>query len=271
MADRDIVRANLKSAIGLAAEYLRGQVSLSEWLVGQGGDGPLPSFDGRVTEDDFINGTGPKDKQPVGILSAGQFKAALPATEDYDNVRADLVGRLKDAFLTFVSSRRGQASRNAARKAIAEDVPAAFYAGYADAGGEDTEDDDERWLTAEQARQLDFLVDAFQALADDRDNETAKESAIDDRIEIWAATLDAIYAQGKLRGAANKMLTWQLGQTEKHCSTCSKLDGQRHGAKWWLAHDYIPREPGSDTLECGGWNCDCRLEYDNGDEFTVSG
>lgn len=200
------------------------------------------------------------------------IKAAVPATDDYSATRADLVKRLKDAFLSFVSSSRGQRYKNAARTALAEDIPAAFYAGYIDGAGADaeTEPEDEKWLTAKQGEQLDFLADAFGALADLRDNETATEAGIDARVETWAATLDSIYAQGRLRGAGNKMLTWHVGSTEKHCATCLKLDGQRHSAKWWLKKGYIPREPGSETLECHGYQCDCWLEDDDGNEFTVS-
>lgn len=202
----------------------------------------------------------------AGRMGGGQAYKATSADEDYDVIRADFTDRLKDAFLSFVST-NGRAARNDARRAVAEDIPAAFYRGYKDAGGDETEDDDESWLTAKQAEQLGFMNDALAALKAQGDDIT--EGAIDSRVEVWAGTLDSVYAQGKLRGAANKMLTWRLGDTEQHCRTCSKLDGQRHSAKWWQAHDYIPREPGSDTLDCKGYNCDCRLEDDKGDEFTV--
>lgn len=227
MTDRTTARADLKDAIAQAAAYLapfkRASMPLDEWLRGQGG--------------------------------GGAFKAALPATEDYDVTRADLVNRLTDAFLTFVSSQRGQASRNAARKAVAEDVPAAFYAGYADAGGEDTDDDDEKWLTAEQARQLDFLTDAFTALADDRDNETATEAAIDARVELWADTLDGIYSEGYLRGSKNIMCYFDGDDGAETCDDCQELkDGPPRSVKWILAHEKKPF-PGNKKFKCGCWKC----------------
>lgn len=199
-----------------------------------------------------------------GEMGAVPFKATSSG-EDYDVIRADFVNRLTDAFLSFVST-NGRAARNDARRAVAEDLPAAFYRGYQDAGGDETENDDEKWLTDGQAEQLGFMSDALAALKESGDAVT--EDAINARVETWAQTLDSFYQQGKLRGAKNKMLTWSLGATEKHCATCSKLDGQRHSAKWWIAHKYIPRQPGSETLECGGWNCDCGLYDDDGVEFT---
>ncbi len=192
---------------------------------------------------------------------------ATGADEDYDVIRADLVNRLADAFQSAVST-NGRAAGNAAKRALAEDIPAAFGRGYSDAGGGELEDDDNAWVTAKQAEQIDYMADALASLRGLGDSIT--EDAINARVELWAGMLDGVYVEGKLRGARNKMLTWRLGETEVHCDTCAKLDGQRHSAKWWAAHDYIPREPGSDTLDCKGYNCDCRLEDDDGNEFTVA-
>lgn len=199
---------------------------------------------------------------------AAAIKAALPPTEDYANVRADYEQRLFDSFISAASSSRTTSQRNAAKRAVVDDVSAAFYAGYADAGGEDTEADDEQWLTARQNEELGHLDGVFQWLKEQRDAETITEDAVQARVEAWASTLDGIYNEGKLRGAKNKMLTWRLGDTENHCATCAKLDGGRHSAKWYLARDYIPRKPQA-AMECGGWKCDCSLEDDDGNEVTL--
>lgn len=191
---------------------------------------------------------------------------ATGGDEDYDVIRADFETRLTDAFQSAVST-NGRAARNAARLAVVEDVPAAFERGYADGGGEEIDAEDNAWATDEQARQLAFMSDAVSALRELGDAIT--EDLINSRVGLWLGTLDAIYAHAKLLGAKNKMLTWHLGSTEKHCATCAKLDGQRHSAKWWLNHNYIPRQPGSETLDCGGWQCDCSLADDEDNEFTV--
>lgn len=191
----------------------------------------------------------------AGRQGGQPYKAELPSTEDYDVTRADLVNRLTDAFLSFVSSARGQGFKNAARRALVEDIPAAFYRGYQDAGGEETEADDEKWLTAEQGRQLDFMVDAFTALTVQRDNESSTQAGIDSRVGMWAATLDGIYTEGKLRGSKNVMCRFDGVDGEHSCESCQDLkDGPPRSVKWIRAHNAIPK-PGNKDFDCECWNC----------------
>jgi len=191
-----------------------------------------------------------------------------------DSTRADYWTNIYESAYDYLTS-SGAVTRykNAARRAIVESFPTAFYSGYADAGGEETEDEDESWLTARMNKELGFVDALFMSLRELRESEGFDKDSADaqasERADGYRATLDSVYAEGKLRGAGNLALTWRLGATEKHCSTCSGLDGQRHGAKWWLKKGYKPREPGSETLECRGFNCDCILEDDKGNEYTI--
>jgi len=67
------------------------------------------------------------------------------------------------------------------------------------------------------------------------------------RFENTGATMDR----------ADPWLMWRLGATEKHCTDCAHLNGQIHRASEWNAAGIKPQSP---DLECGGWNCDCRLD-----------
>lgn len=192
---------------------------------------------------------------------------SLPPTEDYAVVRADLVNRLGDAFLGYVSTTRGAADKNEARRAVTADVPAAFYRGLRDAGAEEVEGDDAAWMAKKQAEQLAYLNNAFDDLKVMRKAETATESGLRARAEMWGQTLDAIYGEGKLRATKSKLLTWVYGDTD-HCSTCQKLNGQTHRASWFLKRDYIPGKPGA-AMDCGGYRCQCKLVDKNGDEVTI--
>lgn len=207
--------------------------------------------------------------QSVAAVRAA-LKDALPSTDDYDVIAAAYADDLFDAFIGFASSsgRGSRAYRNAASRAVVEAVPAAFYRGYQDAGGEDTEPDDEDWLTARQDAERGYLPGVFDWLAEQRDAETITEDAVRARVDNWASSLASIYVEGQLRGSKNKMLTWSLGSTEKHCATCASLNGQRHSAKWYVRRNYIPRKPQAD-MDCGGWNCDCSLSDDNGNDVTL--
>jgi hypothetical protein len=169
----------------------------------------------------------------------------------------------------YVSSTTGGVRyKNEVRKAIAEDFPAAFYSGYVDAGGEETEDDDETWLTARVREELDYIDGVFAWLREQRDNETATEDAITARVEKWLGGVNSAYTEGKLRGAKNVMLTFGGEDGEESCKECQKYKGQRHSARWWLAHDLIRRN-GNENFSCGRWeDCHHDLYTDKGELYT---
>lgn len=83
-----------------------------------------------------------------------------------------------------------------------------------------------------------------------------------ERANMWSNQYPAMVNEAKLVTAYPKdRYQWHLGATEEHCSTCAALDGQIHSAQWWLDSGYHPGNPPNPALECGGWRCDCTLEY----------
>ena len=81
------------------------------------------------------------------------------------------------------------------------------------------------------------------------------------RVILWVSALAGVYALGLLhkpREAGQPIIyyQWQLGRTSQHCSDCLRLNGQVHTQEEWLASGWQPQ---GRNLECGGWNCDCRL------------
>lgn len=204
-------------------------------------------------------------------LVAAALKGELPETYELDVIRATLTDALFDAFIGYASSSGSVTKwRNAAGRAVTEGIADAAYRGLEDGGADEAETDDERWITRTQAEQRDYLPGVFDWIKDGRDAEppTITEDAIRARVEAWAQTLDAVYSEGVLRGKKNQVYIWHLGETEAHCSTCARLDGQRHKASWYLERNYIPGKPGSDT-ECGGWNCGCYLTDKKGETVTL--
>lgn len=75
---------------------------------------------------------------------------------------------------------------------------------------------------------------------------------------LWTRAHEGVYATGQTSDRQNNWYMWQLGATERHCKDCLHLNGQIHTAEEWKAAGIQPQSP---DLECGGWNCDCRLVY----------
>ena len=201
--------------------------------------------------------------------------AALPvekatsADEDYSVIRADYETRLFDAFIGYGSSGgRVTSFKNAAGRAIIEDFTAAFGRGYRDAGGEEIEPEDDAWLTERTNQERDYLGGAFDAIGQLRDNETITEDAIQAKVDSWLNGLDGVYAEGKLRGAKNVMLTYDGDDGAESCDECQKYKGQRHSAKWWINRDLVRRN-GNDNYGCGRWkNCEHHFYTDDGEMYA---
>lgn len=80
------------------------------------------------------------------------------------------------------------------------------------------------------------------------------------RLNLWTFTMAGVYHLGQEYAQEQQRFTWRLGLTEQHCTTCAGLDGVTLTAAEW---QQLGHRPQGDTLECGGWYCDCRREPTN--------
>lgn len=125
----------------------------------------------------------------------------------------------------------------------------------------------ERWV-ADQGAYVSGFWDAVAELRRDRPglsrrDYAARLSILRERISLWAAALRDLAGQGIASARANMMVTWRYGDAD-HCDTCARLHGRRHRLHWFTDRGYIPQQPGSATLQCGGWRCRCTLVDDRG-------
>lgn len=63
-----------------------------------------------------------------------------------------------------------------------------------------------------------------------------------------------IYNAGLVSADKNGLREWVMGNTE-HCTDCKRLSGQKRRLSFWKDH-IMPQDH---RLECGGYNCQCRL------------
>ena len=146
-----------------------------------------------------------------------------------------------------------------------------YQEGMADGGIEKPEDEltdeDESTVSQWVTDQLSYVDDFISALKETRNAKVIGEGqdAINQRVTLWRGSLENLGSLGKASAQKNKMCVWVYGDTE-HCTTCEKLNGKKHRLKWFIDNGYIPQENGSETLECGGWHCQCRLEDMEGEQ-----
>lgn len=175
-----------------------------------------------------------------------------------------------DALMSYFGGGSLIASRNAFKRAATEAFGAAFEAGWVEGGGDLPFDGEAlTWFNARLDQEISFIEQLFDEVRDlKKDPEFDYLEFSASKADSYANTLAGVYNQAALMVGNNRMVTWVLGNTEKHCKTCSKLDGQSHRISWFMDRGYIPHTPGA-SMDCGGYNCDCRLVDKNGDEITL--
>lgn len=161
---------------------------------------------------------------------------------------------------------RGDVSRADFARAIADDLQVdsetVFIAGLEEGGASSDEmsDEEQKYLDAWVKNQLTFVDGVAEAAAEAK-GDRALQRAFYGRIDLWVDSMRTLGMTAKGFASADQMGQWKFGQTEKHCSTCSKLaNGPPHRVSWFLKRGYIPRENGSETLQCKGFRCDCQID-----------
>jgi hypothetical protein len=190
------------------------------------------------------------------VLDSPIEKATIDTSQvqTYSTVRREYRLAIYAAVVGYLD-RGGRVTtwKNNARRAVTEHLPVVFYTGYAENGAEETEDEDERWLTARINEELGYLDDLFIGLREGRDEMDAEAQARE-RADGYANSLDGVYSEGLLRGAKNRMLEFDGDDGEENCNTCKGLKGKKKSIRWILENDMIP-QPGNDNFICKGYKC----------------
>lgn len=170
------------------------------------------------------------------------------------SIRAAVRGLWNGEFtaFTFVDSMRAAIERNL-RKAWNE--------GAADCGIQADELSDKEISAREELinSQFSYLIGFAR---DIEENSRASKGLLGphlDRAERWIAQYDKAFRNGKAMACGDRKARFVLGPTEKHCRTCSGLNGRVYRYSTWVANNAVP--PRNARFECGGASrCDCRLE-----------
>ena len=202
-------------------------------------------------------------------LLSVETRGLLKAAGGYPGVRTEYYTAVYDAVYDYLTGNRPVTGFvNSVKRAFTEAQASAMEIAYTEAGGELPFDaETSAWLVSTQQAGFGHIEDLFARLKAEWEGlDPAAEAT--HRAEGYASNLDGIFNETKLRGSKNQTVTWVLGSAEKHCKTCASLDGKRHRISWFIERDYIPRKNGA-AMECGGYNCDCSLIDNQGNEYTI--
>lgn len=108
--------------------------------------------------------------------------------------------------------------------------------------------------------QFDFVDKFARDIVDARIDEKPIDGLLA-RVPLWANRYDESYNAAMLliSEQSGGKLVWVYGDTD-HCETCMGLNGIVAYASEWSEAGVQPQNAPNDSLECGGWRCQCRLE-----------
>jgi hypothetical protein len=210
------------------------------------------------------------------MTDAAALVLAELSVGDYAPIRSAYKMEIGGYILEYLLTEKVKVSKykNGFKRAIREAFVSAFEQGFFDGGGElPYTGDDNAWLVAKQTAEdgyVDLLFQQLKELKTDPDLTTADfQAEADRRAEGYAKTLDGVYAEGKLRGGKDVMLTFGGDDGEESCKTCQRWKGKRHKASFWIKRGLIPHQPGNTNFDCGGYNCQHFLFTDKGEVWTL--
>ena len=184
--------------------------------------------------------------------------------QSLEDIQAEYQNRLYVIMQDYLQGSEPITSyRNEFNRTVNDAFTMAFVAGWADAGASALTDEAQSWLNGRIDQEVGFVESLFPQLKalrdDDEIPEDDKLDAAHAHAEGYTNTLMGVYAQGKMMGEPERDGEWEYGDTD-HCDTCADLNGQTHPLSWYLSNGYIPQQAGSDTLDCHGYNCQCRIK-----------
>lgn len=123
------------------------------------------------------------------------------------------------------------------------------------------------WILSQTPHFYPFADDCVAVSKLTGDEWTAARTVMLGRVDTWVASLEALGRLGTANTKGDKARgRWVMGDTE-HCLTCQWLSNQHRRIKWFVDKGYIPRQPGSQTLDCHGFNCQCSIISDSGERI----
>lgn len=195
-------------------------------------------------------------------LQAQETKSIGQIVKRYDDQLTNLVYDVFNGNSDPVDFRR-------AHKALLREVaPDVYLEGMREGGIDEPDDEDtaqmseavDDWLGA----QLSFVNDFAKAIGEARKDKEQRDSILA-RVDQWVDSLRTLGDLGKAYALKNEKGSWVMGDTE-HCDTCLRLSKMKpHRLSWFVDRGYIPRENGSDTLDCHGFNCQCEIQNAKGE------
>lgn len=180
------------------------------------------------------------------------------AKKDFDSTRAQFVANLTDLLHGSVDDdisrrRAGTVMRGQLSSAGKQARRDGLEAGGVTTGLSDADLNAHAvWLAQQSGYVGDFLSSVYK--------DGLTDAQIDQHAEMWAnKSLQTAYYEGVESADANGLYEFTGTDGKESCATCKSLKGTKMRMSEWAAQKMRPGVD-TDAYDCGGWNCEHRLE-----------
>jgi hypothetical protein len=217
-----------------------------------------------------LDDSDPKTPEQVEPLQAPEETAAPTPDNEEEIIVSDTGKALVMTQLAFMDTfnralqmaKSGTIGKRAVRAMLRSELVAqgrkAYIDGLTEGGAEPTIDKEgERIIGRWRARQLPFVNEFVDRLFAGE----ISDSQLQLKAQMWInKSINPLYYAGLERGNTKQGYMWVVDPAKEHCKTCLRLNGQVHKLKDYISRGLLPQSP---ALECGGWQCGCKLVKSN--------
>lgn len=146
------------------------------------------------------------------------------------------------------------------RQLVKQAIEDAYFEGLKEGGisPDEMDEEDAQNIVQLNLTQQDYITAFVRAIREARNDRTAQRDILDNRIDLWTASIAAAGQAGLNSAKANEMVIFDGPDGEESCADCQRYKHEAHRRKWFAGKNLLPATPGS-ALQCGGWMCQHRL------------
>jgi hypothetical protein len=173
------------------------------------------------------------------------------AEERYRRAWRSITRGLWSGVLTYVQA------YEEALVALRRGMRSAWHEGLAEFGIQPDEmtSDEKAALEGMTVGQSQYINGFLVAIEERSRAKGGKLSPLFTRAGMWIQRYNEARERAKSLASANPKLKWFYGDTIDHCFDCRHVVGRVYRKETWDRYGWIP---GSRSLSCGGWQCDCK-------------
>ena len=201
---------------------------------------------------------------PIPSTLGPLFEWTVPPIKSLNEVLREYENNLTRFSFDVLNEQLGKVDFRRAHKELIRQLAArAFGEGWQEGGGDLSDigskelDSIQDWIDGQVEHVNDFAAWLVSTDADGKINTEAKRRELDDRIDLWVASLRGLGQLGEAKAQGDPIIYLDGDDGVESCEECQEFKGREnaHRLSWWEKRGLLTRN-GNANYGCGRWeNC----------------